>query len=270
MIYLEKKLLRLRNLLNLNSNSECSSCQKQITIDNKYEFIFQNSDNHDIKNFYKIFFDMYYKSYTVYYDEKEINRVSYIFQPNISSYVYFRNHFLIGNILPLEITSFSLYFKEFLKNNLYFTINSITDKISLKTYSLNTGTKLDPKITYIQNPYYNSNIDTAQIEIEMVNDLINPTKNNYNFKTTQLDESILQKLKINDKMITIKQDSYDLSLYKNTKNENEILPPAGLVYSSFIDYYNSQPKKSILCNDCSGKIELRKAEKTYNSSLDKY
>jgi len=258
-IYLEKKLSRLKNFLDVNSNSECVLCKKQITSKNKHEFIFQSVDNKSfVEDFYNNHFKKNYKIYSIYYNNKNINDIVYSFKT--LNYIFFKNLFLLNYFISNTSSNFIQYSKEYILT-FYENLN-----IRSKVYSM----RLDEKshsVQYILNPYYNDTLSENDIVLNLVNDITNNLTSSNKFKTTLLDKQIAKQLNIDLNLIEIQEKEFNFTSNKKSLT----LPPNELIYSLFVDYHTTHNKEhTIRCNVCSGKRELKKAQKTYNLSIDNF
>ena len=270
MIYLEKKLSRIKKFIDVLKNVECNTCKKPIDRYKQYEFILYNSENNKsiIKRFYKEY--LIVKKYEIYVDNKNINSILLISDPsNTQFHIYQRNYFLLLHLIAFQNIS----------KELIAWYSGLFRKLYLENPSqvLNIITKFNSKdFRYISNPYIKlKSDDDIKKHLSKIFDFENGklTKNILDIVSkndlvlTEIDNVIIKQFKWPIDKITIKKQNVDLFNLDSSINKED-LPDPHFIFEFFNAFYQEQKSSAIECNSCFAKKELKKAEKVAIKPVD--
>ena len=269
-IYLEKKLSRIKKFIDVLKNVECNTCKKPIDRYKQYEFILYNSENNKsiIKRFYKEY--LIVKKYEIYVDNKNINSILLISDPsNTQFHIYQRNYFLLLHLIAFQNIS----------KDLIAWYSGLFRKLYLENPSqvLNIITKFNSKdFRYISNPYIKlKSDDDIKKHLSKIFDFENGklTKNILDIVSkndlvlTEIDNVIIKQFKWPIDKITIKKQNVDLFNLDSSINKED-LPDPHFIFEFFNTFYQEQKSSAIECNSCFAKKELKKAEKVAIKPVD--
>jgi len=269
-IYLEKKLSRIKKFIDVLKNVECNTCKKPIDRYKQYEFILYNSENNKsiIKRFYKEY--LIVKKYEIYVDNKNINSILLISDPsNTQFHIYQRNYFLLLHLIAFQNIS----------KDLIAWYSRLFRKLYLENPSqvLNIITKFNSKdFRYISNPYIKlKSDDDIKKHLSKIFDFENGklTKNILDIVSkndlvlTEIDNVIIKQFKWPIDKITIKKQNVDLFNLDSSINKED-LPDPHFIFEFFNTFYQEQKSSAIECNSCFAKKELKKAEKVAIKPVD--
>lgn len=270
MIYLEKKLSRIKKFIDILKNTECDVCKKPIDRYKQYEFILYNSENSKsiIKHFYTEY--LIVKKYEIYVDDKNINSILLISDPsNTQFHIYQRNYFLLSHLIASQNIS----------KNLIVWYSKLFRELYLENPSqvLNIITKFNSKdFRYVSNPYLKlKSDDDIRKHLSTIFDFENGklTKNTVDtilkkdLVLTEIDNIIIKQFKWSINDITIKEQNVDLFNLDSNINKED-LPDPHVVFEFFNIFYQEQKPSAIECNFCFAKKELKKAEKVAIKPVD--